>query len=154
MADEKNQGSQQAPRKKKSKREREREKETKKEIKKEKKERKKERKERKKEGHEMETTRTTSTETDNGQGASNEHPVRRKHPERTTATKKEVSKQVENKQRDGRRNRWDTTRVLSPKQPKQRTLSNGSTRETSTETGGKQGELCVPNVPREKNSNR
>ena len=119
-----------------------------------KKERKKERKERKKEGHEMETTRTTSTETDNGQGASDEHPVRRKHPERTTATKKEVSKQVENKQRDGRRNRWDTTRVLSPKQPKQRTLSNGSTRETSTETGGKQGELCVPNVPREKNSNR
>jgi hypothetical protein len=118
------------------------------------KERKKERKERKKEGHEMETTRTTSTETDNGQGASDEHPVRRKHPERTTATKKEVSKQVENKQRDGRRNRWDTTRVLSPKQPKQRTLSNGSTRETSTETGGKQGELCVPNVPREKNSNR
>ena len=111
-------------------------------------------KERKKEGHEMETTRTTSTETDNGQGASDEHPVRRKHPERTTATKKEVSKQVENKQRDGRRNRWDTTRVLSPKQPKQRTLSNGSTRETSTETGGKQGELCVPNVPREKNSNR
>ena len=102
----------------------------------------------------METTRTTSTETDNGQGASDEHPVRRKHPERTTATKKEVSKQVENKQRDGRRNRWDTRRVLSPKQPKQRTLSNGSTRETSTETGGKQGELCVPNVPREKNSNR
>ena len=145
MADEKNQGSQQAPRKKKSKRERERRKT----------ERKKERKrERKKEGHEMETTRTTSTETDNGQGASDEHPVRRKHPERTTATKKEVSKQVENKQRDGRRNRWDTRRVLSPKQPKQRTLSNGSTRETSTETGGKQGELCVPNVPREKNSNR
>ena len=144
MADEKNQGSQQAPRKKNSKRERER-----------KKERKKKRKtERKKEGHEMETTRTTSTETDNGQGASDEHPVRRKHPERTTATKKEVSKQVENKQRDGRRNRWDTRRVLSPKQPKQRTLSNGSTRETSTETGGKQGELCVPNVPREKNSNR
>ena len=34
------------------------------------KERKKERKERKKEGHEMETTRTTSTETDKGQGAS------------------------------------------------------------------------------------
>ena len=158
MADEKNQGSQQAPRKKKSKREREREKEKKKERKKErkkeKKERKKGKKERKKEGHEMETTRTTSTETDNGQGASDEHPVRRKHPERTTATKKEVSKQVENKQRDGRRNRWDTTRVLSPKQPKQRTLSNGSTRETSTETGGKQGELYVPNVPREKNSNR
>ena len=140
MADEKNQGSQQAPRKKKSKRERER--------------KKKERKKRKKEGHEMETTRTTSTETDNGQGASDEHPVRRKHPERTTATKKEVSKQVENKQRDGRRNRWDTRRVLSSKQPKQRTLSNGSTRETSTETGGKQGELCVPNVSREKNSNR
>ena len=91
-----------------------------------KKERKKKRKtERKKEGHEMETTRTTSTETDNGQGASDEHPVRRKHPERTTATKKEVSKQVENKQRDGRRNRWDTRRVLSPKQPKQRTLSAG-----------------------------
>ena len=104
MADEKNQGSQQAPRKKKSKRERE-------------KETKKERKKRKKEGHEMETTRTTSTETDNGQGASDEHPVRRKHPERTTATKKEVSKQVENKQRDGRRNRWDTRRVLYPKQP-------------------------------------
>ena len=54
--------------------------------------------------------------------------MRRKHPGRTTATKKEESKQVENKQRDGRRNRWDTTRVLSPKQPKQRTLSNGSTR--------------------------
>ena len=53
-----------------------------------KKQRKKERKKRKKEGHEMETTRTTSTETDNGQGASDEHPVRRKHPERTTATKK------------------------------------------------------------------
>ena len=115
MADEKNQGSQQAPRKKNSKREKEREKERKKE----------EKKERKKEGHEMETTRTTSTETDNGQGASDEHPVRRKHPERTTATKKEVSKQVENKQRDGRRNRWDTRRVLSPKQPKQRTLSAG-----------------------------
>ena len=65
----------------------------------------------------METTRTTSTETDNGQGASDEHPVRRKHPERTTATKKEVSKQVENKQRDGRGNRWDTRRVLYPKQP-------------------------------------
>ena len=118
MADEKNQGSQQAPRKKKSKRERERKK-------KRKKDRKTEKKERKKEGHEMETTRTTSTETDNGQGASDEHPVRRKHPERTTATKKEVSKQVENKQRDGRRNRWDTRRVLSPKQPKQRTLSAG-----------------------------
>ena len=112
MADEKNQGSQQAPRKKNSERERE-------------KERKNRKKERKKEGHEMETTRTTSTETDNGQGASDEHPVRRKHPERTTATKKEVSKQVENKQRDGRRNRWDTRRVLSPKQPKQRTLSAG-----------------------------
>ena len=55
MADEKNQGSQQAPRKKKSKRERER---------------KKQRKKEKKEGHEMETTRTTSTETDKGQGAS------------------------------------------------------------------------------------
>jgi hypothetical protein len=108
MADEKNQGSQQAPRKKKSKRERERER---------KKERKKERKERKKEGHEMETTRTTSTETDNGQGASDEHPVRRKHPERTTAMKREVSKQVGNKQRDGRGNRWDTRRVLYPKQP-------------------------------------
>ena len=106
MADEKNQGSQQAPRKKKSKRERER-----------KKKRKKERKERKKEGHEMETTRTTSTETDNGQGASDEHPVRRKHPERTTAMKREVSKQVGNKQRDGRGNRWDTRRVLYPKQP-------------------------------------
>ena len=102
----------------------------------------------------METTRTTSTETDNRQGASDEHPARRKHPERTTVTKKEVSKQVGNKQRDGRGNRWDTRRILSPKQPKQRTLSNGSTRETSTETGGKQGELCVPNVPREKNSNR
>ena len=138
MADEKNQGSQQAPRKKKSKREREREKEKKKG-------RKKERKERKKEGHEMETTRTTSTETDNGQGASDEHPVRRKHPERTTATKKEVSKQVENKQRpraqkqmghkespfpkatktknteqwinkgDKHRNRWKTRRTLRPK---------------------------------------
>ena len=54
MADEKNQGSQQAPRKKNSKREREKER----------------KKERKKEGHEMETTRTTSTETDKGQGAS------------------------------------------------------------------------------------
>ena len=83
-----------------------------------KKERKKKRKtERKKEGHEMETTRTTSTETDNGQGASDEHPVRRKHPERTTAMKREVSKQVGNKQRDGRGNRWDTRRVLYPKQP-------------------------------------
>ena len=82
-----------------------------------KKERKKEKKERKKEGHEMETTRTTSTETDNGQGASDEHPVRRKHPERTTAMKREVSKQVGNKQRDGRGNRWDTRRVLYPKQP-------------------------------------
>ena len=77
MADEKNQGSQQAPRKKNSKRERERKKERKKERQKErkkerkKKEREKERKkERKKEGHEMETTRTTSTETDKGQGAS------------------------------------------------------------------------------------
>ena len=137
MANEKNQGSQQAPRKKKSKKEREREKE-----------RKKERKERKKEGHEMETTRTTSTETDNRQGASDEHPARRKHSERTTVTKKEVSKQVGNKQRDGRGNRWDTRRILSPKQPKQRTLSNGSTRETSTETGGKQGELCVPHPTR------
>ena len=126
MADEKNQGSQQAPRKKNSKRERERERKRKKERKKERKKGKgKKEKERKKEGHEMETTRTTSTETDNGQGASDEHPVRRKHPERTTATKKEVSKQVENKQRDGRRNRWDTRRVLSPKQPKQRTLSAG-----------------------------
>ena len=85
--------------------------------KKRKKERKKEKKERKKEGHEMETTRTTSTETDNGQGASDEHPVRRKHPERTTAMKREVSKQVGNKQRDGRGNRWDTRRVLYPKQP-------------------------------------
>ena len=65
----------------------------------------------------METTRTTSTETDNGQGASDEHPVRRKHPERTTAMKREVSKQVGNKQRDGRGNRWDTRRVLYPKQP-------------------------------------
>ena len=107
-------------------REREREREKERKKKERQKERKKDRqKERKKEGHEMETTRTTSTETDNGQGASDEHPVRRKHPERTTATKKEVSKQVENKQRDGRRNRWDTRRVLSPKQPKQRTLSAG-----------------------------
>jgi hypothetical protein len=64
MADEKNQGSQQAPRKKNSKRERERKKEKKKERKK------KRKTERKKEGHEMETTRTTSTETDKGQGAS------------------------------------------------------------------------------------
>ena len=95
---------------------REREKERKK--KERQKERKKDRqKERKKEGHEMETTRTTSTETDNGQGASDEHPVRRKHPERTTAMKREVSKQVGNKQRDGRGNRWDTRRVLYPKQP-------------------------------------
>jgi FKBP-type peptidyl-prolyl cis-trans isomerase len=61
-AEEKNQRSQRAPRKKKSKREREKEKN---------KERKNKRKtERKKEGHEMETTRTTSTETDKGQGAS------------------------------------------------------------------------------------
>ena len=52
-----------------------------------------------------------------GQGASDEHPVRRKHPERTTAMKREVSKQVGNKQRDGRGNRWDTRRVLYPKQP-------------------------------------
>ena len=43
---------------------REREKERKKERRKER------QKERKKEGHEMETTRTTSTETDKGQGAS------------------------------------------------------------------------------------
>ena len=118
-----------------------------------KKKRKKERKERKKGTKWRQQGRQVRKQTI-GQGASDEHPVRRKHPERTTATKKEESKQVENKQRDGRRNRWDTTRVLSPKQPKQRTLSNGSTRETSTETGGKQGELCVPNVPREKNSNR
>ena len=100
-------------------RERERKKERKKDRKKErKKEREKERekekkKERKKEGHEMETTRTTSTETDKGQGAS----CARKHPDRTTAMKREVSKQVGNKQRDGRGNRWDTRRVLYPKQP-------------------------------------
>ena len=87
----------------------------------------------------METTRTTSTETDNGQGASDEHPVRRKHPERTTATKKEVSKQVENKQRDGRRNRWDTRRVLSPKQPKQRTLSEGGVVEQTKRQAAKHG---------------
>ena len=117
------------------------------------KERKKRKKERKKGTKWRQQGRQVRKQTI-GQGASDEHPVRRKHPGRTTATKKEESKQVENKQRDGRRNRWDTTRVLSPKQPKQRTLSNGSTRETSTETGGKQGELCVPNVPREKNSNR
>ena len=117
-------------------REREREKERKKKRQKRKKERKTERK---KEGHEMETTRTTSTETDNGQGASDEHPVRRKHPERTTATKKEVSKQVENKQRDGRRNRWDTRRVLSPKQPKQRTLSAGGVVEQTRRQAAKHG---------------
>ena len=43
--------------------------------------------------------------------------MRRKHPDRTTAMKREVSKQVGNKQRDGRGNRWDTRRVLYPKQP-------------------------------------
>ena len=103
MADEKNQGSQQAPRKKKSKRERE--KETKKERKKRKKERKKGTKWRQQGRQVRKQTRDK------------EHPVRRKHPDRTTAMKREVSKQVGNKQRDGRGNRWDTRRVLYPKQP-------------------------------------
>ena len=115
MADEKNQGSQQAPRKKNSKRERERER--KKERKKKRKtERKKEReKERKKERR----ARNGDNKDDKlrKQTRDKEHPVRRKHPDRTTAMKREVSKQVGNKQRDGRGNRWDTRRVLYPKQP-------------------------------------
>ena len=105
MADEKNQGSQQAPRKKKSKRERERKKKRKKERKKGKKERKKGTKWRQQGRQVRKQTRDK------------EHPVRRKHPDRTTARKREVSKQVGNKQRDGRGNRWDTRRVLYPKQP-------------------------------------
>ena len=47
-----------------------RKKERKKEEREKEKEKKERKKERKKEGHEMETTRTTSTETDKGQGAS------------------------------------------------------------------------------------
>ena len=94
MADEKNQGSQQAPRKKNSKRERERKKERKKGTK------------WRQQGRQVRK-----------QTRDKEHPVRRKHPDRTTAMKREVSKQVGNKQRDGRGNRWDTRRVLYPKQP-------------------------------------
>jgi hypothetical protein len=89
---------------------REREKERKKERKKEKKkDRKKERKKGTKWRQQGRQVRKQTRD--------KEHPVRRKHPESTTAMKREVSKQVGNKQRDGRGNRWDTRRVLYPKQP-------------------------------------
>ena len=98
---------------------RERERERKKEKKKE---RKKERqKERKKEGHEMETTRTTSTETDKGQGASCAPEAPR---ENNSNEERSVKTSWEQAERRARKQMGHKESPV-PKATKRRTLSAG-----------------------------
>ena len=96
-----------------------------------KKERKKKRKtERKKEGHEMETTRTTSTETDKGQGASCAPEAPR---ENNSNEERSVKTSWEQAERRARKQMGHKESPV-PKATKRRTLSAGGSSRTNKET--------------------